>query len=120
MVICVILKQKTALQPKQLQASSSNTKPLFSSSQVALLRMSNKIDDLVQTTNSLKNTQGRARSTSPLVSREVPKTHFRQHIFNNIFKEKCQRAFTADAVLNHPFEHFVKELPTEVHGIIGK
>ena len=88
MVICGILKQKTALQPKQLQASSSNTKPLFSSSQVALLRMSNKIDDLVQTTNSLKNTQGRALSTSPLVSREVPKTHFRQHIFNNIFKEK--------------------------------
>jgi hypothetical protein len=82
--------------------------------------MSNKINDLVQTTNSLKNTQGRVRSTSPIMSREVPKMHFRQHIFNNFFKEKCQRAFAADAILNHPFEHFVKELPTEVHCIIPK
>jgi hypothetical protein len=49
-----------------------------------------------------------------------PRTNFRQHLFNNIFKTKCSNAFTAKGIMDHPFEHFVKELPVKVNELIGK
>ena len=54
---------------------------------------------------------------SPL---SIGRTYFRQHLFNNIFRAKCSDAFTAFGIMDHPFDHFVKEAPVKVYEIIGK
>ena len=78
--------------------------------------------------------QNRPRSESPLTNNREPtppsinrppsaahpKTNFRKHLFNNIFKTKCSNAFSAKGIMDHPFEHFVKELPIKVNELIGK
>jgi hypothetical protein len=51
-------KQQQQQQQKQLPnriPTAAKERPLFAASQVALLRMSSKIDDLTQTTQSLVN-----------------------------------------------------------------
>ena len=92
-------KSQSKLPNRQLEAAKSMTNPLFSTNQVALLRMSNQLDNLVQTTQALQSRgiQSRPRSTSPLACREPPaKTNFRQRLFNSIFVEKFKRAFTVN------------------------
>ena len=114
------LEHHSKLSKRHLEASQNSSKPLFSTNQVALLRMSNQIDNLVQTTQALTGIQARPRSSSPLTrSVRRPKTNFRQHLFNCIFMEKCKRAFTPDGVMHHNFEYYVNHMPTEVHSIIG-
>ena len=137
-------KQQQKQQQKQLPnriPTAAKERPLFAASQVALLRMSSKIDDLTQTTQSLVNLQqNRSRSESPFTnngqiiaanrpgppnsarssSQSVGRTYFRQHLFNNIFRAKCSNAFTAVGIMDHPFDHFVTEAPVKVYEIIGK
>jgi hypothetical protein len=114
--------------PTLPDASKASKKSLFSTSELALMRVSSKIDNLadaLQNNNQENNNRFHSRNSSPNVIRREnslpPRAnHFQQHLFNQIFKNRLIRAFTETAIYSHPFEHFVIHAPEEVHRISSK
>jgi hypothetical protein len=114
--------------PTQPKSSNESKKSLFSTSELTLMRVSSKIDNLadaLQNNNRVNNSRFHSRTSSPNALRcenSLPPraNRFQQHLFNQIFKNRLVRAFTETALYSDPFEHFVINVPEENHRISNK
>jgi hypothetical protein len=125
----LLIQQQLPIQSKphvNKNNRNAHPKPLFTPSEVALLRVSDKIDTLAnqlvidKIQNKSNCSLNVSYSSSP--SNETPNkiSGIEIRIFNNIFKRNLEKKFTLEVLKAHPLEHFIINSPQELKEIIGK